>query len=168
MKQLSAFTFLAFFLLLGCSRTDSIPDSSATTPTLQAGAPAYDPFSDESVILHSHPVYGQMVLDDMGNGLTLAGDIQIVWDGPWMDNPHPWKPLIVGLCENMMMVCFVLVTGPATLGPVFQAEGLDITDYSNPALLIRAYENHSTMVLVDNFGDDPTTGNHTAEIIKEL
>lgn len=168
MKHFSILLCLVLFTLLSCSRNDSPPSSSENTPTVQANIPPYDATSTESIILNSHPEYGQMIQDAIDGGLNYGTDLAAAFDGPWVDNPHPWKPWITGYCNSLLVYCFIAVTAPSCLDPIFQSEGLVLSDYSNPAILIRVYEGHSSMALVNNFGDDPETGEHTAEKIKEL
>lgn len=165
MRQLSFLLCFALISLMSCSEEGPVSDLGGAAPSVQANG-QYDPFSEQSVILNSHSIYGVAVLNNGGNGNGLAGH-KVVWDGPWEDNQHPIPEMIQGECMGENTVCYVVVTASAAKA-IFQAEGEGWNNHNDPAVLIRAYMNYSDMVLVDNFQDNSSNGMHTGQIIKVL
>lgn len=163
MRQLSFILCFALVSLMSCSQETPLPDLPDSTPSVQANS-QYDPYSAPSVVENSHPIHGPALLNGGGSGF---GGHKVVWDGPWEDNNHPLPEMIQGECMDENTVCYIVVTASAAQA-IFQTEGENWNNYNDPAVLIRAYATHSDMVLVNNFQDTNSSGQHTGQVIMKL
>lgn len=172
MKQLTFCIALALVILSGCAKDPQIAQLADEAPSVQTST-TYDPYSVESVVLHSHSIYGPMIWNDPNIDFAASNGGGVLWNGPWVDGCGPYpcpdpKPEGIGHCRGKDTVCLLVISASGSVANIFQAEGLSASNYNSPAVLIRAYMGHSNIVLVDNFSNNNSTGVHQFDVISAL